>query len=145
MKKVSALLLAVLLILPMAVACSTGPKGDPVEVPNVTVVSYKGVETEVATGEVATEENSVTTFYTGSVTAYVEEGALLTVKDVLDGYARDLDSTAHYDEDTGCYNRFHDILNSDGWFWNVYVNGAEARMDQEVKAATDKIEIRYEK
>ncbi len=138
MKRVIYLLVAVLMILPMIVSCGSQQKGTPTEVANVKVLSMYSADAE---NNVA-EEASV--LYEGAVTAYVEEGAALTLQNVVDAYANDIDGDAFYDEDTHAYTKLAGLVSGNGWFWNYTVNGKEVGLDTEIQA-TDTIQIVYEK
>lgn len=145
MKKLLFVVLAIVLVLPMIVSCANTPDGEPVEITNVKVISYQNAYPEAETGAVAKPDKSLATeLYSGTVTAYVVEGEKLTLKDVVDGYARDLDGSAVYDESTARYTKINDLAALDGWFWNYYVNGSESSLTAEVKAG-DAIEIVFEK
>lgn len=137
MKRMMFLILAVLMILPMAVSCG-GDKGTPTEVASVKVVSMYSADAE---NNVATEP---ATIYEGAVTAYVAEGAILTVKDVVDAYANDIDGDAFYDEGKHMYTKLAGLAASGEWFWNYKVNGKEVGLDTEIKPE-DTIELIYQK
>lgn len=145
MKRVCYLLLAVLMILPMIVACGNSREGTPVEVANVKVISYKDAYTEAATGAPAQLDKTLAAeVYAGPITAYVAEGASLLLKDVVDGYALDIDGSAVYDESTDRYTKMADLAAADGFFWNYYVNGNECGLNTPIQP-TDAIEIVFEK
>ncbi len=138
MKRVLFFLVAVLMILPMIVSCGSQQKGTPTEVANVKVLSMYSADAE---GNVAEE---AATIYEGAITAYVAEGAALTLKNVVDAYANDIDGDAFYDEDTHMYTKLAGLSANAGWFWNYTVNGKEVGLNTEIKA-TDSIEIIYQK
>ncbi len=150
MKKLSYLLLAALLLLPMMASCST-QQGTPVEFAEVKVVSYEFAYSEPETdAEEATpvlDPELAVVLDTQTVTVYVPEeepDKAITVKDVVDAYTRDFDGSQVYDEDANRFTKIKDVSAGNGFFWNYYVNGAEASLSTTVKN-TDKIEIRYEK
>ena len=128
MKKIFCLLLAVLMIVPAFASCGAKEEGTPVEVANVKVYRYND-----------TTATATTELYAGSVTAYVAEGAALTVEDVVRGY----DVNAVYDEDTSRFIKISELPADSEWFWNYTVNGAAKGLTQEIQA-TDTIEIIYE-
>ncbi len=127
MKKLFCVLLAVLMIVPMFVACG-GAEGTQIEVANVKVYRYNDAT--------ATE---TTLLYEGPITATVAEGATLTVKDVVLGF----DASAVYDEDTSRFIKINNLPADAEWFWNYQVNGAPMGLAQEIQA-TDSIELIYE-
>ena len=130
-------LIAVLMILPLIVSCG-GQKGTPTEVANVKVLSMYSADAE---NNVAAEAAVI---YEGLVTAYVAEGATLTLKDVVDAYANDIDGDAFYDEDTHMYTKLAGLAAQGEWFWNYTVNGKEVGLNVEIQP-TDAIQIIYQK
>jgi len=145
MKKIAYFLLAVVMVLPLLVSCGGDAETTSVEVPNVTIVSYANAYSETATGENPVRDESLATqIYSGSLTAKVAEGATLTVKDVVDAYANDLDGGAVYDATKNVYQKLADLSEGNGFFWNYKVNGADAGLSTEIQA-TDTILIVYEK
>lgn len=138
MKRMLYFLVAVLMILPMIVSCGSQKKGTPTEVANVKVLSMYSADAE------NNEAEEASVIYEGGVTAYVEEGAALTLKNVVDAYANDIDGDAFYDEDTHMYTKLAGLSASGEWFWNYIVNGQEAGLTTEIKA-TDTIQIVYQK
>lgn len=143
MKKLFCLVLTVLFLIPMAVSCGSEPEGNPVEIPDVKVISFADAYTEKDDGTKVLDRTLGTIIYSGTVTAYVAEGKTLTLKDVVDGYARDLDNSAVYDETTQRYTTIASLSVEEGGFWNYYVNGRETSLHTAVKA-TDAIEIAFE-
>jgi hypothetical protein len=114
-------------------------------VANVKVISYKDAYTEAATGAPAQLDKTLAAeVYAGPITAYVAEGASLLLKDVVDGYALDIDGSAVYDESTERYTKMADLAAADGFFWNYYVNGNECGLNTPIQP-TDAIEIVFEK
>ena len=147
MKKFAMVLLAVLLVLPLAVSCGGGEEGTKVVLNNVTLVSYANAyPAQTATGEEipAKDESLKTEIYAGPVTAVVPEGATLCVKHIVDGYARDLDGGAVYDEASNTYVKLADLSEGNGFAWLYYVNGADAGLGTEVKEG-DTVIISYER
>ena len=138
MKRIIYFLVAVLMILPMIVSCGSQQKGTPTEVANVKVLSMYSADAE------NNEAAEASVLYEGAVTAYVKEGVALTLQNVVDAYANDIDGNAFYDEDTHTYTKLAGLAAGNGWFWNYTVNGREVGLDIEIKA-TDTIEIKYEK
>lgn len=139
MKRVLFFIVAVLMILPMIVSCGEEKKeGKLVDVPNVKVLSLYSADAE---GNVAAQASEI---YKGTVTAYVEADATLILKDVVDAYARDINTDAYYDEDNRMYTKFAGLSAGSDWFWNYIVNGEEVGLDFEVKVG-DSIEIIFQK
>ncbi len=128
MKKLFCLLLAVLMIVPMFAACGGKTEGSEIEVANVKVYRYTD-----ATATATTE------LYSGPITAFVEEGATLTIKDIVLGY----DVNAVYDEDTSRFIKIGGLSADAEWFWNYLVNGNAQSLAQPVDA-TATIEIVFE-
>jgi hypothetical protein len=144
MKKIAYLVLALVMLLPMIVACGGGG-GTLVEVKNVVIVSYKDAYSETATGDKPVPDETLKAeIYSGALKVTVEEGKTLTVKDVVDAYANDIDGAAVYDEDTNTYKKLADLSEGNGWFWNYKVNGVDASLNTEIKVE-DAIIISYEK
>ena len=128
MKKLFCLLLVVLMIVPVFASCGGKTEGTEIEVANVKVYRYTD-----ATATATTE------LYSGPITAFVEEGATLTMKDVVLGY----DVNAVYDEDTSRFIKISGLSADAEWFWNYQVNGNAQSLAQSIQA-TDTIEIIYE-
>lgn len=143
MKKILCLFLTVLFLLPMVLSCGSSPEGTPVEIPDVKVVSFQNAYTEKEDGKKVLDRTLGTEIYAGAVTAYVAEGATLSLKDVVDGYVRDLDNSAVYDEITQRYTKIASLSTEDGGFWTYYINGRESSLHTAVKP-TDAIEIAFE-
>ena len=138
MKKLMFVILAVLMILPVVVSCSSAPEGNPVAVSNFKVVTYQDAYAEDGTkGEGAV-------IYEGEVTAYVAEGATMTLKDVIAGYVYDKGVDAVTNEAGTMYESLAGYANGNGFFWNYKVNGKEVSLATAVQA-TDTIEIVFEK
>lgn len=146
MKRMMYVIIAVLMILPLIVSCGSKHEGTPTEVADVKVLSMYSAEgsDENATAVVDGNADTATAIYEGAVTAYVAEGATLTLKDVVDAYANDIDGDAFYDEDTYMYTKLAGLTANGDWFWNYKVNGKEVGLNTEIKA-TDSIEIIYQK
>lgn len=148
MKKLMYLFLAVLMVLPLMASCGTTLEGTPVEFANVTVVSYQLAYSEPETGETEVVDPEMAVQLDAQiVVVYVPEeepDKAITVKDVVDAYARDFDGSQVYDEELNRYTKLKDLGVTDEFFWNYYVNGVPASLSTQVKN-TDKIEIRYEK
>ncbi|MBQ4037672.1 MAG: hypothetical protein IJC84_06055 [Clostridia bacterium] len=132
MKKVLMVVLAVLMILPLAVSCGGGREGNPVVVSNVYVIDNSG-------------EAPVTLFGSEgeTLTAIVEEGAELTVRDIVDAYHDDI-AGGFYDEDAHAYTKLGDLGENSEFFWNYKVNGVDSGLNTKV-AEGAKVEIVYEK
>ena len=128
MKKLLCVMLAVLMIVPLLVSCGNKADGSEIEVANVKVYRYND-----------TTATETTEIYSGPITAVVEEGAVLTVKDVVLGF----DVNAVYDEDTSRFTKINELPADAEWFWNYQVNGAPKSLATEIQA-TDSIEIIYE-
>ena len=143
MKKTICLVLTVLFLLPMVFSCGSAPEGTPVEIPDVKVTSYQNAYTEKDDGTKTLDRTLGTVIYSGTVTAYVAEGNKLSLKDVVDGYVRDLDDGAVYDETTQRYTKIASLSADEGGFWTYYVNGRESGLHTAVKP-TDAIEIAFE-
>ena len=126
MKKLFCLLLAVLMIVPMFVSCGNGGSG--VEFQNVKVYRYND---KTAT--------TTTEFYASSLTVTVEEGAEVTLKDVVLNF----DPAAYYNEATSRFDKISEFSADAEWFWNYTVNGEAANLSTVVKPE-DAIEIIYE-
>ncbi len=145
MKKVLYLLLAVMLILPMAVACGATPEGEPIAIANVQVLDYSLAYSEATDGAAPTiDETMITTIFSGEVTAYVAEGAPLTLKDVVEGYIHDNNVDAVTNEAGTMYTSLSGLTEGDGFFWNFTVNGTETSLSATINA-TDTIVIAYMK
>ena len=145
MKRICYLLLAVLMLLPMMVACGSQREGTPVEVANVKVISYKDAYTEAATGEAGQKDEALAAVnYEGAVTAYLAEGETLTLYHVVEAYVYDQNSDSVYDEANARYTKIDGLAVGEVFFWNYYVNGKESGLGTAV-TAEDTIEIIYEK
>ncbi len=140
MKKVLYVVLAVLMILPVLASCSSAPEGNPVAVADFQVVSYA----DAYSAEGAKDENLAVTLHNGEVTAYVPEGAAMTLKDVVEGYIYDNGVDAVTNEAGTIYESLAGYQSGNGFFWNFYVNGREASLATEVQP-TDSIKVVYEK
>jgi len=147
MKKLAMVLLAVLLVLPLAVSCGGGEEGTKIVMENVTLVSYANAystQTVTGTEPPVKDESLKSEIYSGPITAIVPEGATLCVKHIVDGYARDLDGAAVYDKASNTYVKLADLSEGNGFAWLYYVNGADAGLGTEVREG-DTVIISYEK
>ncbi len=140
MKKITFVLLAVLMILPMIASCSSAPEGTPITVNHFQVVSYADAYAEDGTKS----EDLAVELYNGVATAYVPEGETMTLKHVLAGYIYDNGIDAVTNDAGTMYESFYGYTNGNGFFWNYYVNGKEVSLSTQVKA-DDTIKIVYEK
>jgi hypothetical protein len=150
MKKALYLVLAVVMLLPMVVACGGNalPQGDQYTLGNVKVINlatfYADEDNQNATPTDADKTDAE--IFSGEVVAYsAAVGTPLTAGDVaawldqnnFNGNA--VKSGSVYVEYAGTAND-----TEAGLFWAIYVNGKEVSADAEVKAE-DKIEIIYGK
>lgn len=140
MKKVLFVALAVLMILPVIVSCSSAPEGNPVSVGDFQVVSYADAFDEAGNKS----EDLAVSLYNGAATAYVPEGETMTLKHVIEGYIYDNGVDAVTNDAGTMYESLAGYANGNGFFWNYYVNGKEASLSAEVKAE-DSIKVVYEK
>ena len=140
MKNLMYLALAVLMILPLVVACSSAPEGDPIAVADFTVISYVD-----AYGDGAVKDEALGyEIYKGEVTAYVVAGETMTLKDVIEGYIYDKGVDATTNEAGTIYESLAGYTADGTFFWNFYVNGKEASLSAQVQP-TDSIKVVYEK
>ena len=140
MKKLLYLALAVLMILPLTVACGSAPEGDPVAVADFSVISYSD-----AYGDGAVKDEAMAIeLYKGEVTAYVVEGNDMTLKDVIEGYVYDKGVDASTNEAGTIYESLAGYTADGTFFWNFYVNGKEASLSAKVQP-TDSIKVCFEK
>ncbi len=138
MKRLMFVVLAVLMILPVIVSCSSAPEGNPVAVANVKVITYQDAYAEDGT------KGEGVVLHEGEVTAYVPEGATMTLKDVIAGYVYDKGVDAVMNEAGTMYESLAGYANGNGFFWNYKVNGKEVSLATPVQA-TDTIEVVFEK
>ncbi|MBE6712306.1 MAG: hypothetical protein E7580_02165 [Ruminococcaceae bacterium] len=128
MKKFLFVVLAVLMILPVAVSCGQEKTKD-VEMKSVEIASYIGAYNEDGT----LDETKITSISTGTAIAKVPEGEKLSVKHVILGY----DESAYIENDT-LLKTFAGInaganTENDEYMWIVYVNDQDAKLSDEVK------------
>ena len=140
MKKLMYVVLAVLMILPVIASCSSAPEGTPVAVNDFQVISYADAFAEDGTKD----ESLAVSLYSGAATAYVPEGETMTLKHVIEGYIYDNGIDAVTNDAGTMYESFSGYANGNGFFWNYYVNNAEAGFGTAVPEGA-KVEIRYEK
>ena len=140
MKKFMFVVLAILMVLPVVVSCSSAPEGNPVEVADFKIISYADAYAEDGTKD----EELAVELYAGSAIAYVPEGTAMTVKHLIDGYIYDNGVDAAENSGGTMYESFSGYASGNGFFWNIYVNGKEARLSTEIKAE-DSIKMVYEK
>ena len=140
MKKILFLALAVLMILPLVVACSSAPEGNPIAVADFSVISYSTAYDEAG----IKDEAMAVEIYKGEVTAYVAEGATMTLKDVIEGYIYDKGVDASTNSAGTIYESLAGYAADGTFFWNFYVNGREASLSAQVQP-TDSIKVVFEK
>ena len=140
MKKVMYVVLAVLMILPVIVSCSSAPEGNPVTVNNFQVISYESAFDEAGNKD----ESLAVSLFSGVATAYVPEGETMTLKHVMEGFIYDNGVDSVLNDAGTMYESFYGYAGGNGFFWNYYVNGQEASLSTEVKPE-DTIKVVYEK
>lgn len=136
MKKIMLVVLAVLMILPLAVSCAKkeeAVKTVSQEMQNLVILDYSKAYNEDGT----LDETKIEEIYNAAFTIEVPEGQNPTVKDVVDSY--DPDRAAH---DTMLPD-FADIVAAEPYAWGVYVNGEAAMMNTEI-ALDDEVKFVYE-
>ena len=139
MKKFLLVVLAVLMILPLAVSCAKEEKQEevkttPQEMQNLVILDYSKAYNEDGT----IDETKVEKINEGPFTIAVPEGQKPTIKDVVDNY--DPDREVH----ETLLPDFADIKGNEEFAWAVYVNGDEASMTTEFEL-TDEVKFVFEK
>lgn len=150
--KICALVLALAMLLPFAVACGNTKEGTPVTFSNVIIITTfdpdaEAVEAETAetAEEVADESEYEETIYNGEVVVYVEtETNEITVLDVIMAYTDDKNVNLQYDSASNRVTKIGEIAAGGGYFWNYLVNGREAGLNTAV-TPEDEIEIIFTK
>ncbi len=141
MKKVLYVLLAVMMVLPMIVSCSSAPEGEPVAFANVEVVIYDAT----AYAEDGTRDDAAgIPLHKGEVTAYAADVNAVTLKEVIAGYTYDNGIDYMMNEHGTMYESLAGYAADGTFFWNYYVNGKECSLSTVVKPA-DTIKIVFEK
>jgi hypothetical protein len=140
MKKVLYVLLAVMMVLPMIVSCSSAPEGEPVAFANVEVVAF-----DAAAYADGTRDDSLgVQIHTGEVTAYAADVNAVTLKEVIEGYTYDKQIDSVMNEYGTMYESLAGYAADGTFFWNYYVNGKECSLSTVVKPS-DTIKIVFEK
>jgi len=148
MKKIFAMALVLLMVLPAIVSCGSARKGDPYE---FTVVIKTTVELdaanmvvvpEQATGEAETAEEEAyeDERFHNTVTVYKEANAdgtpvAITVQEVLDAYSNEQNRAFAYDG--ARLTKFDEVNNQSPYFWNVQIDGKDAGLSETVAAGTE--------
>ena len=141
MKKVLYVLLAVMMVLPMIVSCSSAPEGEPVAFSNVEVVIFDAT----AYAEDGTRDDTFgIQLHKGEVTAYAADVNAVTLKEVIAGYTYDNGIDYVLNEYGTMYESLAGYAGDGTFFWNYYVNGKECSLST-VVAPTDTIKIVFEK
>lgn len=142
MKKVLYVLLAVMMVLPMIVSCSSAPEGEPVVFSNVEVLVFDAT----AYAEDGTRDDSLAIpIHQGEdVTAYAADTNAVTLKEVIAGYTYDKQVDYAMNEHGTMYESLAGYAADSTFFWNYYVNGKESSLSTVVKPE-DVIKIVYEK
>ena len=150
--KICALVLALAMLLPFAVACGSAQDGTPITFSTVTIITTFDPDAESdAAAEGETAEDIVAapdyeeTIYSGEVVVYVEtETSEITVLDVIKAYADAKNVNLVYEASSNRVTKIGEISAGGGYFWNYLVNGREAGLNTAV-TPEDEIEIIFTK
>ena len=143
--RIAALLLALAMLLPFAVACGSTQEGTPNSFSNVTITSTYDPSAEESTEEGAEPEEYEETIFSGEVIVYTEtETAEITVLDLLRAYADAQNENLVYDSGTARVTKIGELGAGGGYFWNYVVNGADASLNTVIKG-DDEIQIIFTK